>query len=165
MPEPGYLLIPLRARDGTLRAHATIDEADRRLTESPWSMHSAGYAYRSVRSGGGVVQAVLLHREVLGLAPGDGLEADHENGDRLDCRRSNLRIGTHALNMQNVTANRGGTSVHRGVCWDAARGKWQAGGQLNGKRVNLGRYADELEAARVARDWRLGNMPFTNEER
>lgn len=161
MPNEPYLLLPLRRRDGSVRSHAIIDEADAALGALRWSQHSSGYAYR--RGPGGT--SVLLHRVVLCLVPGDGLEGEHVNGDALDCRRGNLRIGTHALNMQNVTANVGGTSEHRGVCWDAARGKWLAGGQLNGKRVNLGRYADELDAARVARDWRLEHMPFTNEAR
>lgn len=41
-----------------------------------------------------------MHRVIL--PPSPGLEIDHINGDKLDNRRSNLRVVTHAENMKNV---------------------------------------------------------------
>ena len=38
----------------------------------------------------------LLHRHVMGLVPGD--KRDHVNGDKLDNRRVNLRVVSHAEN-------------------------------------------------------------------
>ena len=43
-----YLLIPLRRRDGTLRAHAIIDAADAHLADQRWSFHNMGYAARNL---------------------------------------------------------------------------------------------------------------------
>jgi hypothetical protein len=162
----GYLLIPLRRRDGTLRAHAIIDAEDAHLAEHRWHVNGNGYVVRTLpRTPSGAKRQEQLHRVVLGLTPGDGLEGDHENGDTLDCRRANLRIATTALNQQNTVAQAGSTSAHRGVRWDAARGKWEAYAKLNGKQVKLGRFDDEQVAADAASAYRLAHMPFTNEAR
>jgi hypothetical protein len=45
------------------------------------------------------------------------------------------------------------TSKHKGVAWDKDRGKWIAYGKRNGRAKNLGRFEDELEAARVAKEY------------
>jgi hypothetical protein len=47
---------------------------------------TAGYAVSTEHK-----RMVLMSREILGLERGDKREADHENRDRLDNRRSNLR--------------------------------------------------------------------------
>jgi hypothetical protein len=153
------VLIPLCRRDGSIRAHAIIDAGDARFAEHRWSLNGNGYAHRGAPGG-----FVLLHRVILGLVPGDGLEGDHVNGDTLDCRRSNLRIASHAENGQNVPAI-GGASSHRGVSWESQTGRWRAIVQLNGKKVRLGRFDDEDAAASAVRAYRLAHMPFTNEAR
>lgn len=155
------MLIPLRARDGSIRAHAIIDEQDAHLAEHRW--HLAGrpnsrYVVRNIPGERG--KTVALHREIMGLAPGDRREVDHENGDRLDYRRANLRIVTHRQNAQNVRS-RGGSSRHRGVSWDAARGRWQA----RAGRRHVGRFDDEQEAADAAAEHRREHMTHTNENR
>ncbi|MHB8272271.1 HNH endonuclease [Bradyrhizobium sp.] len=78
-----------------------------------------------VASNGYVVHGhTLLHRQILGLRPGDGLDVDHRNGIRSDCTRKNMRICTRSQNQ----ANRGPAtcckSGMKGVTW--YRGKWQA---------------------------------------
>jgi len=163
MPDEPYLLIPLRRRDGTIRAHAIIDESDAALAEARWCQLPSGYVTRQTTVDG-VKRTLYLHRVVLGLSLGDGLQGDHENGNRLDCRRSNLRVGTHALNGQNIQRV-GGTSAHRGVSWDKRKRKWRADVRLNGRQASLGYFDDEQKAADVARAYRLAHLPFTNEER
>lgn len=158
---PGAIRIPLRAADGAIRAYAIVDEADAGQAAHRWSWHGAGYAIRFVVSEG-EQRGLLLHREILGLGAYDGRQTDHRNGDRLDCRRANLRIATHAENGQNVPP-RGGSSRHRGVCWHA--GRWRAYATLNGKQHSLGRFDCEDEAAAAARAFRSAHMPFANEER
>lgn len=162
MPDAPYLLLPLRRRDGTIRAHAKIDTADSRLAVHRWSLNDKGYAQRHSADG---TTLILLHREVLGLTPGDGLEGDHINGNRLDYRRANLRIATRALNGQNRAPHQNVSSPHRGVSWDRRRLKWYAYAHVDRRMVYLGRYDDEQEAAAVARAYRLTHMPFTNESR
>lgn len=88
---------------------------------------------------------------VHGEWPGD--EIDHINGDRTDNRIANLRIVTHAENMQNVRAKlRRNTSGITGVSWHKARKKWRAAISINGKRYHLGLFAtsDQAQAAYAA---------------
>lgn len=105
---------------------------------------------------------VFLHRVILGLAPEDPRLVDHIDGNTLDNRRANLRVVTAAQNAQNQ-GSRGGSSEHRGVTWDRARGKWMASAMLNGKRTTIGRFATEDEAAAAASAWRAKHMPFSAE--
>jgi hypothetical protein len=153
--------IPLRRRDGTVRAYTLIDPVDAGQALHRWFVHTLGYAYRSQYPA--PRRTLLLHREILGLTLGDGLEADHINGDRLDNRRCNLRIVTHAENHQNLRSERGSTSRYRGVSWSKEKGKWQVQVSVNGHRHSLGYFAYEELAAEAARAFRLANMPYTTE--
>jgi hypothetical protein len=155
--------VPLYARDGTVRAWSIIDDEDAHLAAYRWRLSHNGYACRTLQ-GNGRQPTVFLHRDVLGLVHGDVLEADHIDGDRLNNRRSNLRVVTHAQNQQNLPS-RGGTSQSRGVFWYEPARKWRAKVQVNGRMFYLGRFADEDEAGRVASECRLQIMPFTNEDR
>ena len=46
----------------------------------------------------------------------------------------------------------GASSQHRGVSWIKSTGKWKAQIQINGKRRNLGSFANEEDAAQAYRD-------------
>jgi len=80
----------------------------------------------------------------------------------LDNRKANLRIVTPQQSAQNVSS-RGGSSLHRGVTWRKDKNKWVAQAQLNGKNHYLGLFDSEIEAARVAAEWRKKHMPFSVE--
>lgn len=165
--QPTAVRIPLRRRDGTVAAYALVDQEFVGLADVRWSLSTSGYAVRRIRirvDGAGRQQHVRLHRVVLGLKADDPREGDHINGDRLDNRRSNLRVVPRGANQQNVGPGRG-SSRFRGVSWHKASGKWNAYVGLNGRRSYLGLFVSEEEAAEAASAWRLANMPFTNEER
>ena len=98
------------------------------------------------------------------MKPPKGLIVDHKNGDGLDNSRSNLRIATKAQNGQNKTKRKGTSSQYKGVCLHKS-GKWVAAIVVNGKRVHLGCYAAEQEAARAydaAATTHFGEFAFTN---
>lgn len=155
--------IPLNNRAGEIVAYTFVDLADARLAEVRWYLAATGYAMRIERIGNGKRRALLLHREVMGLAPGDP-SVDHINGDKLDNRRSNLRVGRQCLNLQ----NRGPNSGHpwaRGVTYDAARRKWAAYVKLDGRKHFLGRYTDPEEAAGAASEFRSEHMPWSADAR
>ncbi len=97
-PDGLTVTIPLRAKDGSIKGHAMIDSIDVALSRWRWCL-SRGYAVRGVRARGGH-RLISLHRQILGLTFGDGVEVDHINRNKLDNRRSNLRIVTHGGNMQ-----------------------------------------------------------------
>lgn len=137
------------------RGVALVDDEDAdRVLSFRWCRCGPGYVGH--RADGKVVS---LHRFIVGLAPGDGREVDHINGDRLDNRRENLRIVTRAQNNQNTPA-RGGSSAHRGVSFCKQTGRWRATAGLNGKLHHIGRFDTEAEAAEAAWAWRAENMPF-----
>lgn len=89
-------------------------------------------------------KTVLMHRWILGVQPGQ--EVDHINRNGLDNRRSNLRICSKSEN----NANRGfydPKSGFRGVYVQGRR--FVARISINGVRVHLGIYADEISAAKA----------------
>lgn len=151
------LYIPLHGRDGSIRAHALVDPEDYwKLTERRWSYDaSTGYA---VSNEPGKYRNVRMHREIMGLVPGDGLEVDHANGDKLDYRRQNLRIVTRSEQMQNQRL-RGGTSQFRGVS-RYRDGRWRAYCHLDRKQKHLGYFETEAEAATAAAAFRREHMPY-----
>lgn len=156
--------IPLRRRDGSVRAYAIVDAEDFAVAARySWSLTGAAdpYVHRrlSVAEGGGFI---TLHRAVLGLRRGDGLKADHINGDHLDCRRSNLRIATSAQNNQNLTRlHRNNTSGYRGVTLQ--EGRWLARIKVRERLVHLGSYDTPEEAAAAAAAGRAIHMPYSQE--
>jgi hypothetical protein len=107
---------------------------------------------------------VYLHREIAERIIGRplvGLErADHMDGNGLNNRRDNLRVVTHAMNLQNLQQPCAtNTSGHRGVYLDKRCGKWVACGRTNGKNVRIGSFEKIEAAAEAAHHWRLVNVP------
>ena len=153
--------IPLY-KGGRRVAFAIVDEGDAYwLQEWIWRVDSNGYVLRTGPLGSRSA-VPRMHREILGLADGDPRKGDHINGDKLDNRRSNLRIVTVAQNNQNVAARRR-TSQYRGVCL-GSDGRWRASVGTKPRAVWLGRFPTELEAAKAVARWRAANMPFSVED-
>jgi hypothetical protein len=151
--------IPLRARDGSVRAHAIVDPADAAwVNQWRWCMDGKGYAVRAQKIDGRK-NMVFLHRELLGLVRGDGLAGDHINRDRLDDRRSNLRAIPRAANVQNQGGNPSASSPYRGVT-PTLWGRWRARVRVAGKLLNFGTYGTQEEAAAAARAARRQVFPY-----
>lgn len=110
-------------------------------------------------------QTVSMHRQILGLAPGDPREGDHKNRDRLDNRRGNLRITPGQLQAQNQGAlktykGRPVESAYRGVYKIKKNGKWNGKWKVIVANQYLGSFASEAKAAKAASDYRLKTMPY-----
>lgn len=120
---------------------AIVDDADYEwLSQWKWSYHKAGHAIRCKRVGGKATQRIM-HREILGFPSGI---VDHINGDRLDNRRENLRV----TDAKGNAWNRGkqiSSSQYKGV--RPRYGKWLAQIQANGRKVHIGMFETEQEAA------------------
>lgn len=90
---------------------------------------------------------ILIHRLILN-AP-KGLEVDHINGNRLDNRRSNLRLATSSQNKCNRGARKDNTSGYKGVSWHSQRNKWNARIKAGAKYLHLGLFENIKDAARA----------------
>lgn len=112
---------------------------------SRWSIGGSGYVARYVTVNG-FRKSEFLHR-LIADAP-QGVEVDHINGDRLDNRRSNLRLATRSENERAKSrARKDSRSGVRGVIWIAERKKYRAYTTLNGRNMYLGYFKTLSEAA------------------
>lgn len=148
-----------------------VDEQDSDLLARRWKgeLHSKGKARRLVyavsyeRQNSGA-KKIYLHRligeRILGRALVRSDYVDHVNGNGLNNRRSNLRVDTQSVNMQNrIGLSANNVSGFRGVHWRPDIGKWEAQVKLGGVKRTLGYFIDLVDADRVARQWRIANMP------
>ena len=102
------------------------------------------YKYVATRVNG---VCIYLHRFIMN-AP-DGMHVDHINGDRLDNRKTNLRIATaqqNAMNQHRVVKSNSG---YKGVSFRSDTGKYSAHITFNYKKINLGCYDNPITAAMV----------------
>lgn len=109
---------------------AIVDAADfEELSKFHWIFRRKGYAVRNPLKGIGETQQVYMHRQILN-AP-RGFDVDHINRDGLDNRRLNLRICTHAQNIQNSKLSTRNKTGFKGVHFSNTVGKFVA--QIGGK--------------------------------
>lgn len=146
---------------------AIVDAADAHLAAFKWCAHvkrGTVYAVRNVPDGTGKQRMIMLHREVLGLKPGDPL-VDHRDGDGLNNRRANLRAVSKRENARNIVGPRvDNTTGYLGVYRD--RKRFKASIWADGTYQYLGVHdtAEEAHAARVAAEERLwGTTPRRTE--
>ena len=85
-----------------------------------------------------------------GIWPLDGMWVDHINGVKADHRIVNLRLATPTQNQQNKA---GYGTYAKGVTWrDRQMNPYQAKIRVNGKRIHLGSFASEEEAAEAYKE-------------
>lgn len=87
-------------------------------------------------------KVMLLHRVIAGAKKGDVV--DHINRNKLDNRRSNLRLVTQSQNTFNSPKRKGTKSIYRGVT-KSKSGTWVA----NYRMRHIGCFKTEIEAARA----------------
>jgi hypothetical protein len=106
------------------------------------------YAVRLVSAPHNRTKILSLHREIMKAPP--TLLVDHKNGNGLDNRCDNLRLATHSQNQCNKGKCRADSSSRFiGVYFEKRSSKWVAKIVLNGKRIWLGRFSDEISAAKA----------------
>jgi len=123
------------------------------LSEYKWSAYGGAcnkfYALRKgPRRNGKRRKLIRMHREVANTP--DGLECDHINGDGLDNRKANLRSVTHMQNCWNLRkSSRVGYSKYKGITFHKREQKWGAKICVDGQHISLGRFKEEIEAAKA----------------
>lgn len=111
-----------------------VDDCDVHLLEEKSWYFSDGYVRHKLAAG----KHLHLHREIL--KPLSHEHTDHIDGNGLNNSRSNLRICTHAQNMQNV--------MGKGA-YQRKSGRWQALIRHESKQMHIG-YFDTYEEAHAA---------------
>jgi len=103
-----------------------------------WRLNKAGYVCRTGYRNGRRI-TILLHRFILD-AP-DGVEVDHKNRVRHDCRRQNLRLATRVQNERNKGLMKArNTTGFKGVTLDKRSGKYRAKVFRDGRYIHIGMY-------------------------
>ena len=103
------------------------------------------YALRKA-SEDGMWKTVFMHRIILGID--DGIGIDHIDGNGLNNTRVNLRVAgvdQNQWNRQKTVSS--ASSQYKGVSWHKTTGKWQANIRENTRCTHLGLFEKEIEAA------------------
>lgn len=109
-----------------------------------WRLNPDGYAIAHIPKGQGKWTAITLHKAVANRIGLLGM-VDHENRDRLDCRRDNLRSCTQAQNSANSKTQRNNKLGVKGVY--ALGDRFRAQIKAGGKKIHLGIFGTVEEAS------------------
>ena len=140
--------IQLSGKNGRDKQTLVDDSTLKKYGNLTWHLSDTGYVVRRNKSEGGTIR---LHRLVTN-AP-ENMVVDHLNGNKLDNRKSNLRICTQAENSQ----NRKNTV---GYCRDKTRNKWL----VRYRNTYYGRYETESDAQRAYQLAKSG-VPYKKREK
>ncbi len=133
---------------------AIVDDSDFEWL-SRWKWHTCRrktpngkiyYAGRWTSRKLGKPKLILMHRQILNATP--QTLVDHKNSNGLDNQRMNLRECTSLENARNCQKHKG-ASKYKGVCWHKHFGKWMVQIRVNRKKIYLGYFKDEVEAAQA----------------
>lgn len=133
------VFLPLTQGQVAVIDFADMEEFGRRKWHALWNPRSNTF-YALRKEGWG---HVWLHCELLNTKG-----VDHRDGDGLNNQRANLRPATHAQNMRNRVKRAAATSKFKGVYWCPDARKWRANLQVAGRRIYLGKFHREEDAAR-----------------
>jgi hypothetical protein len=119
-----------------------------RLRHYKWYVRGNGsnlYAARTQLTANLRNKTIYMHRQIMN--PPKNRVVDHKNCTSLDNRTANLRIVTHAQNMRNRRKRNGTSSKYIGVWLDNKRKKYTAQIRYRGRKLWLGRFDSEIDAA------------------
>lgn len=116
-----------------------------KVGEVAGSVNREGYV-RITMFGMGFQAHRLAFYFMTGKLPPDDVEVDHINGIRNENSWNNLRLVSHAINMQNSRKPERNTSGSQGVSLNPRNGKWVARISLSGKSIFLGEFREKDKA-------------------
>jgi len=91
---------------------------------------------------------IWMHRQVIHI-PGH-MVCDHINRNGLDNRKANLRPATVSQNLCNRPKTKTKTrSKYKGLEWERIQRKWKIRIQLNYRKIYLGSFVSEINAAKA----------------
>ncbi|MBU1517550.1 MAG: ATP-binding cassette domain-containing protein [Planctomycetes bacterium] len=125
---------------------ALVDAEDyRKLSEYDWQyVQNKGGNHYGARIEGGKI--VYMHRQIMNAPKGSII--DHKDREGLNNTKNNLRFVTFAENNRNRRRVKG-VSKYRGVSRIKNRNKWQASITYNYRRIYLGHFDNQEDAAKA----------------
>jgi hypothetical protein len=124
------------------------DDMYEELSRFKWRVRHSWSSWYAMRHGNNG-KSFDMHRVVLGLTHGDGIQVDHIDGNGLNNQRSNLRICSNTENQRNRRVGANNTSGFKGVDFHKHSGTWRARISIDGRRVFLGAFDNSIDAARA----------------
>ncbi len=120
------------------------------LSRYTWRIDPKGYIVTNFNG-----TTLRIHRLILN--PPKNIQIDHKNNKKFDNQKHNLRLATNTQNQQNVLKTKRKTSSkYKGVHWRKDANIWVARIAVNGKRIHLGFFGTELEAAKAYNEAAIG---------
>lgn len=120
---------------------AQVDEADYEyINQWKWYADKNNTSWYAKRNNG--KSTITMHQQLMGKKIGKAI--DHKDRNGLNCQRDNLRFCSRSENQCNRRA--WGISKYKGVYF-TKRGKWMSRISFGLKRIYLGVFESEIEAA------------------
>jgi len=128
---------------------ALVDDEDyERVNKLNWyiKIRKSNNLYYAVRqfAHNNKMKCQFMHSYILGLPM-----IDHKDHNGLNNQRLNLRECTTIQNCQNQRISLNGSSIYKGVNWNNYSKKWVSQIGVNYRRIFIGRFKDEIEAAKA----------------
>lgn len=126
-------------------AELIVDDGDRALIDQfTWHVNAWGYARTAAKQSDGSYRGVLMHRMILDAREGECV--DHINGNKLDNRRSNLRIAPPHHNRRPYKGRK-----FKGVYMEKS-GRWRSQTKFGKRTFYFGTFDDQISAAKAYND-------------
>lgn len=122
---------------------ALIDSEDwDKIKDYYWSLKHGYFCNKQLNTG--------LHRFLM--SPNKDEEVDHINRNKIDNRKSNLRIVSRSQNCKNRSRQHDNKSGYTVVCFDDTTNKWRARITVDNKVIYLGYYKKLEDAVKIRRE-------------
>jgi hypothetical protein len=155
--------IKLYRTDGSVRPEeAIVDKGDfEKVKEYKWAYgNKKGLPVHSMLGG----KSTCLQHLILGKPP-EGMLIYFKDGNKLNCKKSNLTFSTASQRGGGKKISVNSTSGYKGVVWHKTGKKWMAAITVNRKYIYLGLFKDKNKAAEAYNEAALehfGEFAFLN---
>jgi hypothetical protein len=154
-------IIRIFDRYGDIKAETIIDSEDyNKVKDYKWHV-SAGAIKTDIDR-----KKLNLSNLILGIINSRQIVIDHIDRNKLNNRKSNLRLATHRQNDCNKIVRKDSVSGYKGVQLHKQTGKWRARIKVDYKNIHLGLFEDILDAAKAYNEAALryyGEFAYLND--
>jgi len=136
-----YAILIICNKKGKITMEVIIDKEDvLKISQYKWHRQAENYVGTILKD----QYVLLLHRFIMDAT--DDMWIDHEDKNRFDCRKNNLRECTGQENCFNRGLQGNNTSGVSGVSWNKNKNKWRSYITITFKRIELGHFKEKYDA-------------------